>query len=134
MTHNHRQGTERQFAELLNRVRVGKQTPEDLASLERRVKQEGDPEIVDCVRLCPTVKETMDHNEKKTSELPTKLYCVKAINFTSAKRNFTPSLDKSGRIGDTQFLNHLTIKIGSRVLLIFNIGRHHPSLKFSFND
>ena len=133
LTHNHRQqGAERLFAELLNRVRVGKQTQEDLGFLEQHVKQEGDPAILDCVRICATVKETVDQNEKKVNELPGKLYCVKATNFTSTKRNFTPMCDKSGRIGDTQFLNHLTIKIGSRVLLIFNIGRHKALSKFEY--
>ena len=37
-------------------------------------------------------------------------------------KSYKPKIDKaSGRIGDTQYVDHLNLKIGSRVMLIFNI-------------
>ena len=122
LTHNHRQGAEKDFADLLNRVRTGEQTEDDLETLKSRVRQEGDPELVDCVRVNATVKETVQHNDEKLDKLPGKLYNIKSVNFTKTQTNFKPPVDKAGRIGDTQFQYVLSLKVGSRVMLIHNIG------------
>ena len=122
LTKNHRQGSEQKFADILNRVRVGKQTTEDMNILRERVRQEGDPELSDCTRINATVKETNSYNEKKLGELPNKLYNIKATNFSGTQANFMPPIDKAGRIGDTQFLDCLSLKVGARVMLIYNIG------------
>ena len=42
---NHRQGKDKAYAELLNRVRVGKQTKEDMMLLRTRVRSAKDPEL-----------------------------------------------------------------------------------------
>ena len=42
---NHRQGKDKAYAELLNRVRVGKQTKEDMKLLRTRVRPEHHPDI-----------------------------------------------------------------------------------------
>ena len=55
LTKNHRQGSDRKFADILNRVRVGEQTEEDLKTLRTRVRQEGDPELSDCTWITSTV-------------------------------------------------------------------------------
>ena len=122
LTHNHRQGAEKDFANLLNRVRTGEQTEEDLETLRGRVRQEGDPELADCVRISATVKEVVAYNEEKLNKLPEKLYNIKSINFSKTQTNFKPPIDKVGRIGDTQFQYILSLKVGSRVMLIYNIG------------
>ena len=36
-------------------------------------------------------------------------------------KSFRPKLDKVGRIGETQFVDKLYLKVGARVMLIFNI-------------
>ena len=123
LTHNHRQNSEKQFADLLNRIRTGQQTEDDIRILETRVRQEDDPELTDCLRIYPTVDETIEFNRKRINDLPGKLYTMEAINFVSSKKNFKPRVDKSGRIGDTQFLNVINLKVGAQVMLIYNIGR-----------
>ena len=42
---NHRQGPDREYADLLNKIRVGKFNEEDLQPLNDRVRQDGDPEL-----------------------------------------------------------------------------------------
>ena len=88
-----------------------------------RVRHEDDPDVIDALKICPTVRETISYNRKKMNSLPGKLYTLRAVNFISSKKNFKPRLDKSGRIGDTQFLDELLLKVGARVMLIFNIGK-----------
>lgn len=122
LSHNHRQGENKDFADLLNRVRTGEQSEEDLETLGSRVRQEGDPELADCVRINATVKEVVAYNEEKLDTLPGKLYNIMSINFTKTQTNYKPPIDKAGRIGDTQFQYILSLKVGSRVMLIYNIG------------
>ena len=124
LTYNHRQGAEKHFAELLNRIRTQSHTQDDLKILMTRVRHENDPEIVDCLRIYPTVNETISFNTKKMNDLPGKLFSMKAVNFTDTNENFKPRIDKSGRISDTQFLDELYLKIGARVMLIYNIGKY----------
>ena len=51
-----------------------------------------------------------------------KLYVSKAIHMQALSRNFKPKIqEKSGRIGDTMFIDILSLKIGARVMLIHNI-------------
>ena len=68
----------------------------------------------------------------KTSKLSGKLFILKAKNFNSKQKNFIPPVDKAGRIGDTQFLDVLRLKVGSRVMLIFNLGNFSLPLTFLF--
>ena len=42
---NHRQGKDKPYAELLNRIRVGKQTKEDIATLRQRVRHRNHPDL-----------------------------------------------------------------------------------------
>ena len=42
---NHRQGEDHDYAEVLNRIRVGQQTCEDISMLETRVRPEGHPDL-----------------------------------------------------------------------------------------
>ena len=124
LTHNHRQGSEKTFADMLNRIRTGEHTEDDMKILLKRVKRDCDSQVNDCVRIYPTVRETIEFNERKINNLPGKLYTIAARNFTSSKKNFKPTLDKAGRIADTQFINELHLKVGARIMLIYNIGNH----------
>ena len=42
---NHRQGEDRVYAEMLNRIRVGKMTEEDIAKLKTRVRPKNHPDL-----------------------------------------------------------------------------------------
>ena len=46
----------------------------------------------------------------------------KAVHIQVMSKNFKPKVDKeSGRISDTQYVDELNLKIGARVMLIFNV-------------
>ena len=42
---NHRQGNDKQYADILNRIREGKQTKDDINILEKRVRPFGHPDL-----------------------------------------------------------------------------------------
>lgn len=123
LTHNHRQGSEKSFADLLNRIRVGEQSEDDIKVLNKRVRLEDDPEVENCSRICAKVNEAVEYNKKKINELPGQLFTMPSRHFNSSMKKFKPNIDKSGRIGNTQFLDVLHLKVGARVMLIYNIGK-----------
>ena len=123
LTNNHRQGADRTYAEVLNRIRVGKQIAEDINILKERVREETHPDLqTSSTRIYSTVNEVVEYNRRKVEELEGSSYIIKAKHFTKTNANFKPNIDKSGRIGDTQFLDLLHLKIGSRVMLIYNLS------------
>lgn len=42
---NHRQDGDKEYADILNRIRIGEPTDDDIELLKTRVRLEGDPEI-----------------------------------------------------------------------------------------
>ena len=42
---NHRQGEDKDYAELLNKIRIGKFDEEDLQPLRERIRSDGDPDL-----------------------------------------------------------------------------------------
>ena len=44
---NHRQGKFKEYGDMLNRIRVGKQTPEDIEKLKTRIRQRGHSDLND---------------------------------------------------------------------------------------
>ena len=61
------------------------------------------------------------HNELCLNNIQSKLFEVKAKHFTKLQQNFKPYIKKDGTISDTQFPDILKLKIGARVMLIYNI-------------
>ena len=62
-----------------------------------------------------------DHNEKSLNILDTKLHTIEAKHLSKLNKNFKPYVKKDGTISDTQFLDVLKLKIGARVMLIYNV-------------
>ena len=119
---NHRQGKDKEYAELLNRVRVGKHKKEDIDILNTRVRKKGHQDLKNALFITAQVKPAAEYNEKMINRLMGKLYVSKAIHMQALSRNFKPRIqEKSGRIGDTMFVDILSLKIGARVMLIHNI-------------
>ena len=119
---NHRQGKDKDYADILNRVRVGKHTKEDIATLNTRARKKGHPDLRKTLFITAQVKPAAEFNEKMVNKLPGKLYVSKATHMQAMSKKFTPRIQgKSGRIGDTMFVDVLNLKIGARVMLIHNI-------------
>ena len=119
---NHRQGKDKSYAEMLNRIRVGKQTPEDIEMLKTRIRSKGHPDLKGALFISAKVKPVARFNEIALIKTSGKMYVSKSRHIQAMSKSYKPRIDKkSGRIGDTQFVDELNLKKGARVMLISNI-------------
>ena len=121
LAQNHRQGDDHEYADLLNRLRVGDQTENDIAVLTTRIRCEDHPDLVGATYICCTNVTVNKQNNLRLDELKTPLLKIEAINYHPTIPNFEPKLNAKGTIGNTAFLQTLRIKIGARVMLIHNL-------------
>ena len=118
---NHRQGDDFEYAELLNRMRVGQQTEKDMDKLQDRVRPEGHPDLKGAMYITCTNKTVMKMNDVRLEELNTELYKISAKHMHPTMLEFKPRIDSRGTVGGTGFLEMLNIKVGARVMLIHNL-------------
>ena len=69
---NHRQGKDKVYADMLNRMRLGKQRKEDIKILKSRVRPKGHPVIMGALFISAKVKPMVSFNEKAINMLPGK--------------------------------------------------------------
>ena len=118
---NHRQGEGTLWANMLNRFRIGIVLEEDEKIMEtRRVKNFSKERIFDACHVFYTNKEVEDHNLKKLNSLTTALHEMKASCIFP--KGYSPPISSHGTIGKTQFKKLLQLKIGARVMMIFNVN------------
>ena len=119
---NHRQGKDRIYADMLNRIRVGKQTQEDIEILRSRVRPKDHQDLKGAVFISAKVAPVAKFNEIALAKTPGKLYISKATHIQAMSKSYKPRIDKkSGRVGDTHYVDELKLKVGARVMLIYNI-------------
>ena len=107
---------------MLNRIRMGKQTKEDIEILKCRVRPNGHPDLKGALFISAKVKPVASYNEKAINKLLGKLFVSRATHIQAMSKSYKPKVDKiTGRIGDTQYVDELNLKNGARVILIFNI-------------
>ena len=121
LTENHRQGKDKTYADILNRIRFGEQTDEDYEVLRKRVRPKNHPDLRNALFIACKKVNVNEHNQTSLNSLPGKLFEIEARHFTKLKQNYKPLIQKDGTISDTQFLNKLQLKIGAKVMLIYNI-------------
>ena len=121
LTENHRQGNDKIYADLLNRVRVGEQTEEDLGLLRTKIRKKNHPDLKGALYIACKKEVVNGHNEMCLNNIQGKLFEVKAKHFTKLQQNFKPYIKRDGTISDTQFPDVLKLKIGARVMLIYNV-------------
>ena len=120
---NHRQGKFKEYAEMLNRIRVGSQTPEDIEKLNTRIRPKGHPDLqnVDLFIVCKK-SDCGRINEKYLDKLSGEDIFIKARHHLETQKNFKPIIcQKEGTIGNSSFMDNLRLKIGCKVILIHNI-------------
>ena len=121
LKNNHRQGSDKTYGDMLNRLRFLKKDEEmrdeDRRLLEARVTKEW-PEgaLFAYGKNAPVIKQNKEELEKLEGQLET----FKASNIHPHQKNFKPNVNKDGFINDTPFLSELQLKVGSRVMLTFN--------------
>ena len=125
LVENHRQDGDANYADLLNRVRVGSQTAEDIKQLEARVRPLGHPDLQGSMYISCTNVEVNKFNAIGLNSLPSELVVVEAVNLHSTIKNFKPNINSKGNIGternETPFRQNLELKIGAKVMLTYNI-------------
>ena len=122
---NHRQGNDRPYAEMLNRIRVGNTTEEDVKMLKKRVRyaisKNNDLKSVN-LYIVPTRKRCALYNNKFLKALEGDEILSNAIHYSATRRKFKPFIEKKdGAIGPTAFIDELVLKIGAKVIIIHNI-------------
>ena len=118
---NHRQDEDHEYANILNRLRIGQVTEQDIQILETRVGPEGHADLKGAMYLTCTNASVSKLNKQRLSEIDEDLFSIEAINLHPSSKHFKPLLDKRGAVVGTPFLQTLELKIGSRVMLTYNI-------------
>jgi hypothetical protein len=89
--------------------------------LHHLVRPKNHPDLRNALYIACKKVSVNEHNEKSLNSLPGKLFEVKARHFTKLKQNYKPYIQKDGTISDTQFLETLQLKLGAKVMLIYNV-------------
>ena len=119
---NHRQGEDKMYADLLNRMRTGDHTEEDLQELMKRVRVEGHKDFNDVyMYVVCTRSKVMKINSDYYEKHPGEGMVLKAIHSHAMQKNYKPQISKEGEVGETGFMDHLKLKLGLQVMLVSNI-------------
>ena len=80
---NHRQGSDKNYADVLNRIRVGEQTDEDMEILQKRVRPKNHEDLKDpdSIWLFGKNKPVDDINTKRLLKIKGKEFRIKANCF-----------------------------------------------------
>ena len=122
---NHRQDSDKKYAELLNRIRIGQVTEEDLEVLRTRVRSPNHPDMNGAMYLSCKNNEVNKINDVGLNKLKTPLVTSEAVNIHPTIQNFKAHVNKKGNIGteknETPFRQTLNMKVGARIMLTYNI-------------
>ena len=103
---NHRQGKFKEYAEILNRIRVGKQTPEDIDKLNTVVRPKDHPDLqnVDLFIVCKKV-DCARINEKYLDKQSGEEIFIKARHHLQTQKNYKPLICQKRRHNRQLFLH-----------------------------
>ena len=120
---NHRQGEDRDYAETLNRIRVGKMNEEDIRKLETRVRPKFHKDLKNVSLFIDATREACTkYNKKYLHGLEGEEIKVKAQHYHPTQKKFTPFINKKeGTIGTTAFQDELIMKLNAKIIIIHNI-------------
>ena len=120
---NHRQGKDKEYAEMLNRVREGKQTDADLEKLKEKIRPYGHSDLdeVSLYIVCKK-KECAKINTQYIENLPGDDIFIQAKHFLSTQKEYKPFIcKKEGTVSTSSFMDKLILKIECKIILIHNI-------------
>ena len=121
---NHRQGEDKDYANMLNRIRIGKETAEDIEKLKERVRPGTHEDIrkeMDALYIFGTNKKVNEMNKKRLNSMIGDEYVVTAICLHKTMKNFNPPEGKAGEVNKTPFQKELRVKVGAKVMLTYNV-------------
>ena len=118
---NHRQGKDKTYGDLLNRLRTGDHTEEDVALLKTRVRSKSDPTLdPNALHIYGTNAKVNARNNAKLEEIGGVLYEIRAKNASRIVRTF--KVNNAGCVKNTPFQKVLRLKVGCEVVLVHNIA------------
>merc|ERR1711954_308130 len=91
---NHRQGKDKSYADMLNRIRVGKQTQEDLDNLRGKIRTKGHSDLKGALFISAKVIHVAKFNEISLNKTPDKLYVCQARHIQLMTKSYKPKIDK----------------------------------------
>ena len=120
LKHNHRQGEGSEWVNTLNRIRVGICNEEDEKVLKSMETTQ--PWLDErAMHLFYKNKDVFQHNHKMLNKLKSELEIIEAIQYLPKGRKAIIDPSK-GTIAQTEFQQTLKIKIGARVVIVFNVN------------
>ena len=121
---NYRQGEGNPWTKLLNRVRIGEATKEDIELLKSRNSSLMSKEQSDkASHFYFRNKDVLNYNKKMLKTLPTRHYQNNVRYGIPKGSKYRPPINESkGTVGNSNFSEVVDVKIGARVMLVFNIN------------
>ena len=91
---NHRQGNDKPYAELLNRVRVRQQTQEDITLLQSRVRPNKHIDIKEAsLHIVCKRKDCANVNLVNIGKMKCELIIIKAVHHHATQKKYKQSID-----------------------------------------
>ena len=103
---NHRQGDDKEYANMLNRIRIGEEADEDIRKLKERVRDENHVDTKnekDAIYIFGTNKKVNQMNHRRLKALHGEETVIKAICIHKTIKNFNPPEGKAGEVLKTPF-------------------------------
>ena len=120
---NHRQNEDLKFSEVLNRIRIGEFTQEDINYLKIRVVLRNDPKIpADRMYIFARNIDVNEMNEQILMKMPGEEFVVEAEIHHKTTSEFEPKIMNTGYIVNTSLMKTLKFKLNSKVILTYNIN------------
>lgn len=140
---NHRQGDDKEYSEILNRIRENKQTDCDLEKLRLRVVPRTFDKIPeDRIYVFVRNRDVNEKNEEFLENLEGDLISVEAFVQHPTLKNYKPKIENTGNIANTNLQQTFKFKVGCKVMLTYNLntcdslvnGSHGVIIEIGYND
>ena len=120
---NFRQGEGDPWTELLNRVRIGQATAKDKKLLEsRKPSKLTKEEYENATHVFFRNIDVLKHNNKMIKTLGTSLVEIEAKYEVPKGVKYEPSINDYGIVGESNLSEIVQVKVGARVMLIYNVN------------
>ena len=109
---------------MLNRIRIGQQTAEDIQELKKRVRKENHPDIkkeAGALFTFGTNNKVNQMNNRRLKALRGEETIIPAICLHKTIKKFKPKINPAGNIHSTPFQKELRLKVGAKVMLTYNV-------------
>ena len=120
---NHRQGSDRSYADLLNRIRIKQYTNEDIKILRERIRTSSHEDIKNAGLHITARRDPCDKiNQRYIAKLKGDSLKLKAVHHHPINPNYKPSINKKDQtIAETGFRDEIILKPGARIIMIHNL-------------